>query len=360
MAENAFLTAKEMAQELVRQRVEPDEVGNLLSYLRDNSEAGGEAFLAYLAEPNAEGGSRVSEALKQACETHLRGLTGDMDAMKDVLGWGAGFMRYYRGEGNRPEPNRRPSQPRRRSAPPAGGPGAGSAGPRRPREAVEVTAPMESLQLGQMLQGTVRRVMPYGVFVAVGSERDGLVHVSELRDGFVGDPSQVVNVNDTVEVWVKSIDLEQKRISLTMKGAEAAMGRQQERSSYQSERPSYQSERPSYQQDRQGDRPSYGQRQQQPRRERRDDREGSSPRSSGSFSSDGAPRRRSAGPRRSPGARLFEDEMPKEMTAMAEALRRAMAESEEAAPETTEATAAAEHSHPTGDLAEAHRRTMYG
>ena len=359
MVENAFLTAKEMAQDLVRQRVEPDEVGNLLSYLRDNSEAGGEAFLAYLAEPNEEGGARVSAVLRQACETHLRGLIDDVDAMKDVLGWGAGFMRYYRGEGNRPEPNRRPSQPRRRPAPPTGS----GAGPRRPREVVEVTAPMESLQQGQMLQGTVRRVMPYGVFVAVGSERDGLVHVSELQDGFVGDPSQVVNVNDTVDVWVKSIDLEQKRISLTMKGAEAAMPRQQYQQPYQQ-----QERQPYQQQERQQDRQSYGQQdrqpygqrqQQQPRRERRDDRDSSSSRGSSSHS-DGAPRRRAAGPRRAPGARLFEDEMPKEMTALGEALRRALAGSEDEGSEVAEATPTAERGRQSEELAEAHRRTLLG
>ena len=300
MAENTFLTAKEMAQELVRSRVEPDATAKLLTYLREHKEEGIEGFLGYI-----EGGD-VEESLQTACTNHLRDL-GDTDAALDVLGWSVSFMLYYRGEGNRPHPNRRPSEPRR-SRPAR----------QRPRQQPKVTVAMESLQEGQHLEGTVRRIMPYGAFVSVGAERDGLVHVSELQNGFTGDPNEVVSVNDAVQVWVRSIDLEKQRISLTMKGAEAAVAKEPERQQRQ-------------------------QRQQGPPRR-------------------GNSRRRSAPRGRSPqSARLFADEKPKEMSALGEALRLALAKKEAGDTEQPgEGSRPKKADRQSTELAEALRRTLYG
>ncbi len=76
---------------------------------------------------------------------------------------------------------------------------------------------MEDLKPGMMLTGTVRNVVDFGAFVDIGVKQDGLVHVSELSDKFVKNPTDVVAVGDIVEVRVKEIDLVRKRIALSMK-----------------------------------------------------------------------------------------------------------------------------------------------
>jgi uncharacterized protein len=76
---------------------------------------------------------------------------------------------------------------------------------------------MEDLKPGMMLTGTVRNVIDFGAFIDIGVKQDGLVHVSELSDKFVKNPTDVVAVGDIVEVRVKEIDLVRKRIALSMK-----------------------------------------------------------------------------------------------------------------------------------------------
>jgi hypothetical protein len=70
---------------------------------------------------------------------------------------------------------------------------------------------------GMELQGTVRNVIDFGVFVDIGVHQDGLVHISELSDRYVKHPSEVVQVGDVVRVRVLGADPVKKRISLTMK-----------------------------------------------------------------------------------------------------------------------------------------------
>ena len=75
------------------------------------------------------------------------------------------------------------------------------------------------LQRGMVLEGTVRNVIDFGVFVDIGVHQDGLVHISELADRFVRHPSEVVSVGDIVKVVVLDVDEKKKRISLSMKQA---------------------------------------------------------------------------------------------------------------------------------------------
>ena len=76
---------------------------------------------------------------------------------------------------------------------------------------------MADLKPGMELQGTVRNVIDFGAFVDIGVKQDGLVHISQLSNHFVSDPSTVVTIGDIVTVWVLSVDEKRNRIQLTMK-----------------------------------------------------------------------------------------------------------------------------------------------
>jgi len=76
---------------------------------------------------------------------------------------------------------------------------------------------MSDLKPGMELTGTVRNVIDFGAFVDIGVHQDGLVHISQLSDRYIKHPSEVVTVGDVVTVWVLSVDVEKKRISLTMR-----------------------------------------------------------------------------------------------------------------------------------------------
>ena len=74
------------------------------------------------------------------------------------------------------------------------------------------------LAAGMKLPGVVTNVTDFGAFVDVGVHQDGLVHISQLVDRFVRNPSDIVKVQQQVWVTVLEVDLERKRISLSMKG----------------------------------------------------------------------------------------------------------------------------------------------
>ena len=76
---------------------------------------------------------------------------------------------------------------------------------------------VEDLQPGMKLPGIVTNVTKFGAFVDVGVHQDGLVHISQLADRFVKDPSEVVKVRQQVMVRVLEIDLPRKRIALSLK-----------------------------------------------------------------------------------------------------------------------------------------------
>ena len=75
---------------------------------------------------------------------------------------------------------------------------------------------LEDLKPGMELQGTVRNVVDFGVFVDIGVKQDGLVHISKMSNQYVKHPMDIVSVGDVVTVWVEAIDLEKERIALSM------------------------------------------------------------------------------------------------------------------------------------------------
>ena len=94
---------------------------------------------------------------------------------------------------------------------------------RDPREEFETVSftegvnAIEDVKPGMKLPGVVTNVTAFGAFVDIGVHQDGLVHISQLADRFVKDPSQIVKVNQRVMVTVQDVDLERNRISLSMK-----------------------------------------------------------------------------------------------------------------------------------------------
>jgi uncharacterized protein len=75
---------------------------------------------------------------------------------------------------------------------------------------------LDDLAPGLELMGTVLNVVDFGAFVDIGLKDSGLVHVSQLANKFVQDPHDVVSVGDIVRVWVREVEKERRRVSLTM------------------------------------------------------------------------------------------------------------------------------------------------
>ena len=75
----------------------------------------------------------------------------------------------------------------------------------------------EDLKEGMILTGTVRNVIDFGAFVDIGVKHDGLVHISEMSEKFVKNPSDIVSVGDIVKVKVIGIDSERQKVKLSMK-----------------------------------------------------------------------------------------------------------------------------------------------
>ncbi|WP_404304771.1 Tex family protein [Neorhodopirellula lusitana] len=76
---------------------------------------------------------------------------------------------------------------------------------------------IEDLKPGLVLEGVITNVTHFGAFIDLGVHQDGLIHVSQLADTFVQDPSEIVAVGDVVKVKVLEIDIPRKRISVTRK-----------------------------------------------------------------------------------------------------------------------------------------------
>lgn len=76
---------------------------------------------------------------------------------------------------------------------------------------------IEDLKTGMTLPGIVTNITNFGCFVDVGIKENGLVHISELADRFVSDPTELVSLHQHVQVRVLSVDVSRKRVQLTMK-----------------------------------------------------------------------------------------------------------------------------------------------
>ena len=76
---------------------------------------------------------------------------------------------------------------------------------------------LDDLKEGMVLTGTVRNVIDFGAFVDIGVKHDGLVHISEMSDKYIKNPSDVVSVGDIVKVKVIKIDRERQKVGLSMK-----------------------------------------------------------------------------------------------------------------------------------------------
>lgn len=75
---------------------------------------------------------------------------------------------------------------------------------------------LEDLKVGMKLQGTVRNVAPFGVFIDIGLKNDGLAHVSKLSKEFVKDPMDVVSVGDIVDCYVDEIFMDKNKVGLSL------------------------------------------------------------------------------------------------------------------------------------------------
>lgn len=80
-----------------------------------------------------------------------------------------------------------------------------------------VTRRLRDLEPNTVIEGKVTRIESYGVFVDIGTGRDGLVHVSELVDGYIESPSELVSVGDKAEVRILKVDRKARRVDLSMK-----------------------------------------------------------------------------------------------------------------------------------------------
>ena len=75
---------------------------------------------------------------------------------------------------------------------------------------------IEDLKVGMKLQGTVRNVVDFGVFIDIGLKNDGLAHISKLTNKYIKHPMEVVSVGDIVDCYVDDINLEKNKVSLSL------------------------------------------------------------------------------------------------------------------------------------------------
>lgn len=99
-------------------------------------------------------------------------------------------------------------------------PGLDPRGEAQPFEFAKGIHTMEDLNIGMILPGIVTNITKFGAFVDVGVKQDGLVHISELADKFIENPSDVVKLQQKVQVKVTDVDLNRKRIQLSIKQAQ--------------------------------------------------------------------------------------------------------------------------------------------
>ena len=95
---------------------------------------------------------------------------------------------------------------------------------RDPRSKIEVFEfdktihKIDDLKEGMVLPGIVTNITAFGCFVDIGIKENGLVHLSQMADRYITDPSQVVTLSQHLQVKVLSVDIERKRVQLSLKG----------------------------------------------------------------------------------------------------------------------------------------------
>ncbi|NIO70363.1 MAG: S1 RNA-binding domain-containing protein, partial [Anaerolineae bacterium] len=87
---------------------------------------------------------------------------------------------------------------------------------------------LKDLEPGMVVEGKVTRLVSYGAFVDIGLRRDGMVHVTEMAQGYVRDPADVLTVGDVVQVKVLEIDRKKRRVALSMKDLSVESGTEEE------------------------------------------------------------------------------------------------------------------------------------
>ncbi|PKQ10215.1 MAG: 30S ribosomal protein S1 [Actinobacteria bacterium HGW-Actinobacteria-9] len=83
---------------------------------------------------------------------------------------------------------------------------------------------VKNFPVGSIIEGKVTKLVPFGAFVELGDNVEGLVHISEMAKGHVETPDQVTAVGETVHVKVQDVDLDRRRISLSMRSAAEDLG----------------------------------------------------------------------------------------------------------------------------------------
>ena len=96
-------------------------------------------------------------------------------------------------------------------------PGLDPRGKAKPVEFDKNITSIEDLKEGMVLTGIVNNITNFGAFVDIGIKESGLVHISQMANRFIKNPSEVVSLNQEVEVRVMSVDLKRKRVQLSMK-----------------------------------------------------------------------------------------------------------------------------------------------
>ncbi len=80
------------------------------------------------------------------------------------------------------------------------------------------TKTIRDLEKGELVQGTVTRILPYGAFVDIGVGRDALLHIREMSERYIARPEDVVTVGDVIEARIIELSRRRQRVDLSMKG----------------------------------------------------------------------------------------------------------------------------------------------
>ncbi|RSL31889.1 general stress protein 13 [Salibacterium salarium] len=91
---------------------------------------------------------------------------------------------------------------------------------------------VEQYEVGSIVEGKITGIKPFGAFVALDDNKQGLVHISEVAHGYVKDINEALTVGDEVQVKVKSIDESSGKISLSIRDTQEAPEKEEKKSSY--------------------------------------------------------------------------------------------------------------------------------